>query len=66
MYLWWVMRRLEIDKWLECLVHSMYKDVRRKLRVGGGFSEELGVVVGVHLGLCPEPASLNHCDRGTI
>ena len=41
------MCRLGIDKWLVCPVHSMYKDARSRVRVGDGFSEELGVVVGV-------------------
>ena len=44
------MRRLEIDKWLVCLVHSMYKDVKSRLMGGDGFSEKLDVVVGVHQG----------------
>ena len=39
------MRRQEIDKWLVGPVHSTYKEW-----VGNGFSEELGVVVGVHQG----------------
>ena len=39
----------------------MYKDVRSRVRVGNSFSEELSVVVGVH-----QPASLNHCVRGSI
>ena len=50
-----------IDRWLVCLVHSMYKDVGSKVRVGDGFSEELGVVVVVHQG-----SSLNHYVRGSI
>ena len=44
------MRRLGIDKWLVSPVHSMYKDVRSRVWVGDGFSEELDVVVGVHQG----------------
>ena len=37
-----------VDKWLVCLVNSVYKDVRSNVRVGDGFDEELGVVVGVN------------------
>ena len=31
-----------------CLVHSMLKDVRSRVRVDNGFSEEFDVVVSVH------------------
>ena len=44
------MCRQGIDKWLACPVHSMYKDARSRVRVGDGFSQELGVVVGVYQG----------------
>ena len=44
------MRKLGIDEWLVRLVQSMYKDVRSRLRVGNGYSEEFGVGVGVHQG----------------
>ena len=46
--IWWVMRKLCIDKWLERLVQSMYKDVRSSVRVGDGYSKEFGVGMGVH------------------
>ena len=42
------MRKLGIDGWLVHLVQSMYKDVRSRIRVGDGYSEEFGVGVGVH------------------
>ena len=42
------MRRLGIDEWLVRLVQSMYKDVRSRVRVGDGYSEEFSVGVGVH------------------
>ena len=40
--------KLGIDEWLVRLVQSMYKDVRSRVRVGDGYSEEFGVGVGVH------------------
>ena len=44
-----------INEWLVCLVQSMYKDVRNRVRVDDGYSEEFGVVVGAHQCsvLCP-------------
>ena len=50
--IWWAMRKLGIDEWLVRLVQSMYKDVRSRVRVGDGYSEEFGVGVGVHLARC--------------
>ena len=37
------------------LVQSMYKDVRSRVRVGSGYSEEFGVKVGVHQGSVLNP-----------
>ena len=51
----WAMRKLRIDKWLVRLVHSMHKDVRSRVRVGDGYSEEFGVGVGVHQGSVLSP-----------
>ena len=48
--IWWSMRKLGIDEWLVRLLQSMYKDVRSRLRVGDGCSEEFGVGVDVHQG----------------
>ena len=48
--IWWAMCRLGIDEWQVRLVQSMYKDVRSRVRVGDGYSEEFGVGVGVHQG----------------
>ena len=48
--IWWAMRKLGIDEWLVRLVQSMYKDVRSRVRVGDGYSEEFGIGVGVHQG----------------
>ena len=53
--IWWVMRKLGIDEWLVRLVQSMCKDVRSRVRVGNGYSEEFGVGVGVHQGSVLSP-----------
>ena len=53
--IWWAMPKLGIDKWLVRLVQSMYKDVRSRVRVGVGYSEEFGVGVGVHQGSVLSP-----------
>ena len=53
--IWWAMCKLGIDKWLVRLVQSMYKDVRSRVRVGNGYSEEFGVGVGVHQGSVLSP-----------
>ena len=53
--IWWAMRKLGIDEWLVCLVQSMYKDVRSRVRVGDGYSKEFGVGVGVHQGSVLSP-----------
>ena len=53
--IWWAMCKLGIDEWLAHLVQSMYKDVRSRVRVGDGYSEEFGVGVGVHQGSVLSP-----------
>ena len=53
--IWWAMRKPGIDEWLVRLVQSMYKDVRSRVRVGDGYSEEFGVGVGVHQGSVLSP-----------
>ena len=53
--IWWAMHKLGIDEWLVHLVQSMYKDVRSRVRVGDGYSEEFGVEVGVHQGSVLSP-----------
>ena len=53
--MWLAMRKLGIDEWLVSLVQSMYKDVRSRVRVGDGYSEEFGVGVGVHQGSVLSP-----------
>ena len=49
------MHKLGIEEWLVRLVQSMYKDVRSRVRVGDGYSEEFGVGVGVHQGSVLSP-----------
>ena len=49
------MHKLGIDEWLVRLVQTMYKDVRSRVRVGDGYSEEFGVGVGVHQGSVLSP-----------
>ena len=56
--IWWAMRKLGIDEWLVRLVQSMYKDVRSRVRVGDGYSEEFGDGVGVHRGSVLSPLLL--------
>ena len=51
--IWWAMGKLGIDEWLVRLVQSM--DVRSRVRVGDGYSEEFGVGVGVHQGSVLSP-----------
>ena len=53
--IWWAMRKLGINEWLVRLVQSIYKDVRSRVRVGSGYSEEFGVKVGVHQGSVLSP-----------
>ena len=49
------MCKLGIDEWLVRFVQSMYTDVRSRVRVGNGYSEEFGVAVGVHQGSVLSP-----------
>ena len=60
------MRKLGIDEWLVHLVQSMYKDVRSRVRVGDGYSEEFGVGVGVHQGSVLSPLLFIIVLRGSI
>ena len=53
--IWWAMHKLGTVEWLVRLVQSMYKDVRSRVRVGDGYSEEFGVGVGVHQGSALSP-----------
>ena len=51
----WAMRKLGINEWLVRLVQSMYKDLRSRVRVGSGYSEEFGAKVSVHQGSVLSP-----------
>ena len=46
--IWLAMRKLGVDEWVARLVQGMYSNVRSKLRVGDGFSDEFELKVGVH------------------
>ena len=48
------------------LVQSMYKDVRSRVRVGDGYSEEFGVGVGIHQGSVLSPLLFIIVLRGSI
>ena len=49
------MHRLGVDEWLVKVVQSMYHNMRSRLQVNGGFSDELEVNVGVHQGSVLSP-----------
>ena len=53
--IWWSMRKLGIEEWLIKLVQSMYCNARSRVRVGGAFSDEFNVTVGVHQGSVLSP-----------
>ena len=53
--IWWAMRKLGVEEWLVKLVQSMYANVRSRVRVGDGYSEEFSVIVGVHQGSVLSP-----------
>lgn len=53
--IWWSMRKLGVEEWLIKVVQSMYCNARSRVRVGGDFSEEFDVTVGVHQGSVLSP-----------
>jgi len=53
--IWWAMRKLGVEEWLVRLVQSMYANVRSRVRVGDGYSDEFSVLVGVHQGSVLSP-----------
>ena len=53
--IWWAMRKLGVDEWLVRVVQAMYANVRSRVRVGDGYSEEFEVKVGVHQGSVLSP-----------
>ena len=48
--IWWAPRRLGVEEWIVLLVQGMYANARSRVCVGGGFSQEFEVKVGVHQG----------------
>ena len=40
-----------MEEWIVRLVQGMYANARSRVHVGGGYSEEFEVKVGVHQGL---------------
>jgi hypothetical protein len=53
--IWWAMRKVGVEEWLIRTVQSMYSNVRSRVRVGEGFSDEFQVKVGVHQGSVLSP-----------
>ena len=46
--IWWALRKLGVEEWIERLVQGMYANAWRHVHVGEGYSEEFEVKVGVH------------------
>ena len=57
--IWWTMRKLGVEERIVKLVQGMYKNVRSRVRVGEGLSDEFKVKVGVHQGSVLSPPSLS-------
>ena len=53
--IWWAMHKLGIDESMVRLVQSMFTEVRSRVRVGNGYSEEFGVAIGAHQGSVLSP-----------
>ena len=53
--IWWVMRKLGVEEWIVKLVQGMFENVRSRVRVGEGLSDEFELKVGVHQGSVPSP-----------
>ena len=53
--IWWALRKLGVEKWIVRLVQGMYSNVKSRVRVGEGYSEEFEVKVGVHQGFVLSP-----------
>ena len=53
--IWWALRKLDVEEWIVRLVQGMYANVRSRVRVGEGYSEEFEVKVGVHQGSVLSP-----------
>ena len=48
--IWWVLRKLCVEKWIVRMVQGMYANARSCVHVGEGYSEEFEVKVGLHQG----------------
>ena len=46
--LWWAMRKLEIDGWINRLLKVVYDDANSRIKVNICFSERFEVTVGAH------------------
>ena len=53
--IWWALRKLGVEEWIVRLVQGMYANVRSRVHVGEGYSEEFEVNVGVHQGSVLSP-----------
>ena len=55
--IWWALRKLGVEEWIVRLVQGMYANVRSRVCVGEGYSEEfeVEVKVGVHQGSVLSP-----------
>ena len=49
------MRKLGVEEWIVTTVKAMYGNARSRVRVGGSYSKEFGVKVGVHQGSVLSP-----------
>ena len=58
--IWWALRKLSVEEWIVRMEQGMYANVRSRVRVGVGYSEEFEVKVGVHQGSA-QPTALHHC-----
>ena len=51
----WALRKFSVEEWIVRLVQGMYANVRSRVRVGEGYSEEFEVKVAVHQGSVLSP-----------
>ena len=49
--LFWVMRRVGVEKWVIFAVKSMYENAQFRASLNGQFSEEFDIKVGIHRGV---------------
>ena len=41
--IWWALRKLGVEEWIERLVQGMYANAQSRVRVGDGYSDEFDV-----------------------